>query len=119
MLAFFIYVGSWLKFLTLFCFMDPNFHLGKKKKIQEKLQSIMESLQLCKMSALTIVPFLSCETVGMTLSWSSMGNPGPLQLSLDTICSFPLLGLFCSLNFAVQQSPPPIQCDVHSAIGTK
>lgn len=66
MLECFISVGLWLGFLLFFCFMDPSFHVGKKKKIQEKSQSVRKSLQLYKMSALTVAPFLSCKSVGMT-----------------------------------------------------
>lgn len=71
------------------------------KKIQEKLHSVLESLQLYKMSALIVAPFLSCESVGMTETGSSgeLRPPSALpghHLQFSFIRTVPQLELFCT-----------------------
>lgn len=102
---------------TLFCFMHPNFHLGKKKSRKNYTQ--FWNLCSCTKCLPSLWP-LSCPVKAWEwLRQAALGNSDPLPLSLDTICSFPLLGPFPSLNSSVQQSTPPIQWDVHSAIGAQ
>lgn len=78
----------------------------------------MESLQLYKMSALTVAPFLSCVSVGMT-EIDSHGELRPLSALPGHHLQFSFIRTVPRLNSSVQQSTPPNQWDVHSAIGAQ
>lgn len=78
----------------------------------------MKSLQLYKMSALTVAPFLSCESVGMT-KIDSHGELRPPSALPGHHLQFSFIRTIPSLYSPVQQSRPPIQWDVHSATGAQ